>query len=253
MAIQPQQPQQSLDKGYGLIKQYIAQQATTPIPAIEPVSPSTTSLLSDVSTEGEITQEPRKKSRHIRLLAGALSVLLALILFFVWRTFSQPTSSTVISPQTFTAIPVKPAPFTATTTSESYGGGDIQVYVVGAIKHPGVYTLPSTARMYQLIQAAGGPQANANLIAINLAAKLSDGQEVYVPAIGESPPVIPGNTSSTTAPTTSTQQKVNINTASSDELRQNLHIASTTAQNIINYRQQHGNFTSVDQLLQVVS
>jgi competence protein ComEA len=48
-------------------------------------------------------------------------------------------------------------------------------------------------------------------------------------------------------------QLVNINTASADELRQNLHISATTAQNIVNYRQQNGPFTSIDQLQQVVS
>jgi competence protein ComEA len=258
MARHQQQPQQSLDKEYGPLKQHIAQQATTPLPAVEPVSPTTTSLLSDVSAEGEKTQEPRKRWQDKRILAIALSVLLTLILFFTWRTFSPATNSRIVSPQTFTTISAKPtinpqANTSTTAPPTENHGSDIQVYIVGAIKHPGVYTLPASARMYQLIQAAGGPQANANLIAVNLAAKLSDGQEIYVPAIGESPPTTTGSTSATTAPTTSTQQKVNINTAGNDELRQSLHIASTTAQNIINYRQEHGNFTSIDQLLQAVS
>jgi len=58
----------------------------------------------------------------------------------------------------------------------------------------------------------------------------------------------PGATGSAT-----TGQFVNINTAGVDELRQNLHISATTAQNIVNYRQQNGPFTSIDQLQLVVS
>ena len=50
-----------------------------------------------------------------------------------------------------------------------------------------------------------------------------------------------------------TGQLVNINTATVDELRQNLHISSTTAQSIVNYRQQNGPFTSIDQLQLVIS
>lgn len=53
--------------------------------------------------------------------------------------------------------------------------------------------------------------------------------------------------------TATTGQLVNINTASVDEMRQALHLSSTTAQNIINYRLQHGPYTSIDQLKQVVS
>jgi competence protein ComEA len=54
-------------------------------------------------------------------------------------------------------------------------------------------------------------------------------------------------------PTSGTGQTVNINTASTDELRTMLHVSSTTAQNIVNYRLQHGPYTSIDQLLQVIS
>ncbi len=60
----------------------------------------------------------------------------------------------------------------------AFDAGECQI--VGAVRHPGVYTLPASARVYQLLQAAGGPLPNADLVALNMAAKLSDGQEVYV-------------------------------------------------------------------------
>jgi competence protein ComEA len=84
---------------------------------------------------------------------------------------------------------------TSTTTKNSSGNvstgsGDIQAYIVGAVKNPGVYTLPAGARVYALLQAAGGPLPKANLVALNLAATLTDGEEVYVTLIGE---IVPKN------------------------------------------------------------
>jgi competence protein ComEA len=133
----------------------------------------------------------------------------------------------------------------------------IQVYVVGAIQHPGVYTLPMGARVYQLVQAAGGTLPGADLVALNLAAQLTDGEEIYVLREGETPhsgytngSFVPGGTGT---PTAASGQLVNINTASETEMRQVLHVSAATAQKIIAYRTQHGPYTSVDQLLQVVS
>jgi competence protein ComEA len=186
---------------------------------------------------------------------------LAIALYLTWNTTAtatSPGSSASISQQNFGSTSTN----TGTTNgSSSTSGGTIQVYIVGAVKHPGVYSLPSDARIYQLLQAAGGPLSDANLVALNLAAKVNDGEEIYVTKIGEVPPTyyggVPG-TGTGTASTTSTTstgngQLVNINTASADVMRQQLHISSATAQAIINYRQQNGAFTSVDQLQQVVS
>ena len=117
-----------------------------------------------------------------------------------------------------------------------------------------MYILPTGARVYLLLQEAGGPLPDADLVALNLAASLSDGEEVYVTRIGEIPPTyiggVPGPGTSGSA---NAGQLVNINTASVDEMRQNLHISATTAQAIVNYRQQNGPFTSIDQLQLVVS
>ncbi len=254
MEIQPQQT----DKAYGLLKQYIATQPTIPVPTVGPISQPTDPEISLVNTAISETKQPRKKLRGIRLLAMALSILVAIILFFTWHMFSQQATTTGISPQTFTTSAYgSPTNQIVHATPAENSGSDIQVYIVGAVKHPGVYTLSGTARVYQLLQAAGGPLTSANLVALNLAAKLSDGQEIYVAAIGETTSAapsasIPGSTGSTISALPS-GQLVNINSATADSMRQNLHLATTTAQNIVTYRLNHGNFTSVDQLLQVVS
>lgn len=199
--------------------------------------------------------------RLARFVAPTFALLIVGAIAFIWLapSSSSPTSSlSNITQQSFTN---NPGNSTATPT-----GGNLHVYVVGAVKHPGVYVLSAGARLYQLIAAAGGTLPQANLVALNMAAPLTDGQEVYVISNGEIPPTYqggvpgPGSGTPTTTSTTSTNGTVtpggpllNINTATSDQMRQVLHVSSVTAQKIIDYRTQHGPYTSVDQLLQVIS
>jgi competence protein ComEA len=98
----------------------------------------------------------------------------AVALFFTWHASSITTTPPGITQQNINGTSSSANSSTSTTNS-----GDIQVYVTGAVKHPGVYTLPSDARIFQLLQAAGGTLPNANLVALNLASKLTDGEEVY--------------------------------------------------------------------------
>jgi competence protein ComEA len=240
----------------GHADQHISQQQTIPhlaansplAPLPIPLSPADPTLLSQPSI-----------TRRLRVIIPIAIVLLLLLgIYFVWNasTTSSPlsTNSSGITQQNFGNGPASTSSNAAATTSSN--SGNIQVYIVGAVLHPGVYTLAAGARVYALLQAAGGPLPKANLVALNLAAKLTDGEEVYVTMIGEIPPTYlggvpgPGNGTPNNA---ATGQLVNINTASADEMRQNLHVSSTTAQNIVNYRTQHGPFSSIDQLLQVVS
>lgn len=224
------------------IQNQIAQQQTLPLPAIPSQPGFNTSAL-------PIIPSAKPKQKSIRIVAVALALALAITIYFIWRSSPTPTTSLpTITQQNFSNTTSPKG-----TNSSDLATGQIQVYIVGAVKHPGVYTLPAGARVYQLLEAAGGPLPNANLVALNLAAKLTDGQEVYVVLIGETPPTYQGGVPGTGSGTVPGGQRININTATADELRQALRISSTTAQNIVNYRTQHGPYTSVDQLLQVVS
>jgi len=193
---------------------------------------------------------PNKK-KLTRIVAILIILALCIALYFTWHTPASTNSSPVITQQNFSGTSSNSS---VNTSSPLTTNGNLHVYVVGAVKHPGVYILPTGARVYLLVHDAGGPLQNADLVALNLAAPLSDGEEVYVTRIGEKPPVYiggvpgPGTTGSAT-----TGQLVNINTASIDEMRQNLHISAITAQSIVNYRQQNGPFTSIDQLQLIVS
>ncbi|GER82008.1 hypothetical protein KTAU_06460 [Thermogemmatispora aurantia] len=218
---------------------------------------------------------PTVRQRVLRAVALVLSVVLAVTLYLLWQEAAPAEAPVVSAPSGGTATALTPAsvegqmplvtatatgaPATALTPTASTTAS-IEVYIVGAVRHPGVYTLPAGARVYQLLQAAGGPLPEANLVALNLAAVLRDGEEIYVTRVGEAPPPIAvngsaqeGASSVSGSPAASSSALVNINTASVDELRQQLHVSATTAQNIVNYRLQHGSYTAVDQLLQVVS
>lgn len=261
----------------GLIRQHLAQQVTAPYRAItlpamsEPVelSPIASSIadvqISEVPLE-EAPRVPAKKLSLTRIIALVLVGILGLSLYFIWHATS-PAATGITQQQFVPTVPALKVQATTGATPTMATDGKIQVYIVGAVKHPGVYTLQANARLYQLLQAAGGPLPDANLVAINLAARLTDGQEVYVLQIGETPPAYTGSSSgatdtsrtttnatpATTAGTTSVTLPININTASEADMKQALHISSATAQTIITYRVQHGPFTSVEELSQVVS
>ena len=226
----------------------VFQQETQPHPIIPPDATSVPEPLLEARSLPLIRVRHLSKKGLTRIVASLLTLLLAGAIVGIWfvaPTTSSSSPSTTITQQSFG--PSSQTPGTGTPT-----GGALHVYVIGSVRHPGVYTLPAGARVYQLLQAAGGALPQADLVSLNLAAPLTDGQEVYVLATGESPPTylggVPGPGANGTA-TTQSGQLVNINTATSDQMRTLLHVSSTTAQNIISGRP----YTSVDQLLKVVS
>jgi competence protein ComEA len=122
----------------------------------------------------------------------------------------------------------------------------VRVSVQGAVVSPGIYRLPAGSIVQDAILAAGGVLPQADASRINLAALLSDGQEIRVPL--RTPTAQPGATSSTTDPT---HKKINLNTATLAELDSLPGIGPVLAQRIIDYREEHGPFQSVDELLNV--
>ena len=145
----------------------------------------------------------------------------------------------------------------ALAPSAEGGTGVVVVHVAGAVSKPGVVSLPQGSRVFQAIAAAGGSVPAADLTALNLAEVLTDGSKLYVPVVGEVPPPGPtplagsgtGSTSTSgAAGQTVAGAKVNINTASLEELGTLPRIGPVTAQRIVDWRKEHGAFTSVDEL-----
>ena len=120
----------------------------------------------------------------------------------------------------------------------------MMVDIKGEIRHPNVYEMPAGSRLSDLIKLAGGFTDKADQKAVNLAQKLKDEQEIVVPAQGENPP----SNLTTSAGSSSSQEKVNINTADLTTLQTISGIGAKKAQDIIDYRTQNGPFQSVDDL-----
>ncbi|MGT2930289.1 helix-hairpin-helix domain-containing protein [Streptococcus dentasini] len=126
----------------------------------------------------------------------------------------------------------------------------IVVDVKGAVKAEGVYELPAGSRVTDAIKKAGGFADNANKKTVNLAQKLDDEAVVYVAAQGEEAPEVVASSDNTekSSQASDNQDKVNINTASKEELQTISGIGEKRAQDIIDYREEHGGFKSLDEL-----
>jgi competence protein ComEA len=123
-------------------------------------------------------------------------------------------------------------------------GSDLVIDVAGAVARPGVYRLPAGARVEDAVRRAGGATAKAELEAINRAAKLADGQQVVVPER------VPGG-GGVVAGASSEEGPISLGTATVEQLDTIDGIGPVTAQDIVEFRDEHGGLASVDQLDQV--
>jgi competence protein ComEA len=128
----------------------------------------------------------------------------------------------------------------------------VAIHVAGNVLKPGVYEMPADSRVVDAIRIAGGANAIADLNAINLANRLNDAQQVYVPAVGEK--VLPSSNGlsaggvGTGSATNSVEYPININTADVALLDELPGVGPSTAQAIVTYRDQNGPFASVSGL-----
>ena len=129
--------------------------------------------------------------------------------------------------------------------------GLIVIHVSGAVRNPGVYQLAPDARSQQAIEAAGGLLPDANPDGLNLAEHLADGQQVYVPRIGETPPQPTASPKGTRAATPSAGILVDLNTATVEQLEALPCFGSTLAERIVAYRQANGPFRSLEEIDQI--
>jgi competence protein ComEA len=121
------------------------------------------------------------------------------------------------------------------------------VDVAGWVRNPGVYEFPAGARVIDAVEEAGGARDGAELSLLNLAAPLADGQQILVPKEGEAP-VGAAPVGGTPGTGTSAGGMININTADATAFETLNGIGEVLAAAIVTYRDEHGPFTSVDQL-----
>ena len=127
-------------------------------------------------------------------------------------------------------------------------GSIVVAHVAGAVARPGLYRLGGSPRIADAIDAAGGPATDADLDQVNLAAPVADGERVYVPRRGESPPPVAGAGG---GPSAAAAGPLDLNTATAEQLEDLPGVGPSTAAAILAYRQEHGRFRSVDELLEV--
>jgi competence protein ComEA len=143
----------------------------------------------------------------------------------------------------------------STVRIERERGTSQLVHVAGAVRSPGVYRLPAGARVQEAVRRAGGARPGADVNAINLAAKVADGQQVVVPSRAPRPAGgaggAPSGPAGAAAPGAAPGAPVSLNSATAEQLDTLDGVGPATAAKIIEWRTQHGGFRSVDDLAQV--
>ena len=129
----------------------------------------------------------------------------------------------------------------------------IMVYVTGAVERPGVYRVPRDGRLVDAVVLAGGFLEGADVTQINLAEKLEDGQQIEIPGLSEfpTPQLTIGGGGLLVTPTPSAGGLINLNTAAQEQLEALPGIGPSTAQKIIEYRDENGPFERVEDLLKI--
>ena len=130
----------------------------------------------------------------------------------------------------------------------------LYVYVCGAIQNPGVYSMPEGSRVCDIFETAGGFSSNAATDYWNQARLLTDGEMIYVPTREEvKERNLTGDTSSVSLQNTddSNQNKINLNTASKEQLMTIPGIGEAKASAILSYRQANGSFSSIEEIKNV--
>ncbi|MBB1062321.1 helix-hairpin-helix domain-containing protein [Limosilactobacillus fastidiosus] len=133
------------------------------------------------------------------------------------------------------------------------GKKDACVDIKGAVTHPGVYRLAGGSRVNEALSAAGRETPDADMNQVNLAKQLVDAQVIYIPRKGEQVPTTlaggMGTASTVNNDMNSGSQEItNLNTATKEQLCKITGIGNKKADLILQYRQEHGNFNSVDDL-----
>lgn len=199
--------------------------------------------------------------QHLALLAVVVALALAVTTWWVVRAAGDDaTAEAWAAPAPDASSPdlVEDTGATADEDAEDAedaddaddADGTVVVHVAGRVRSPGIVTLPLGARVADAITAAGGARPRVDLSSVNLARVLLDGEQVLVGAAAATPPAAAGP-ATPGAPGATATGTVNLNTATAAELETLNGVGPVTAQAIVAWREEHGRFTAVEELLEV--
>lgn len=165
-----------------------------------------------------------EESRRILVICFAAALLALGAAFFLWHTAGE----------------TKEEPLPVVELSGKESSRTLLVYVTGAVRQPGVYELPEGSRFFDAVKAAGDVLPYAVMENINMAEPLSDGMKIHIPLDPEQADARGSGL-------------ISINAASAKELEALPGVGQVTAEKIIRYREEHGRFSSKEELKKVPS
>ncbi len=175
---------------------------------------------------------------RLLIVGGLVGTLVLLMLTHSVGFTKQPTDRLPVQPELAKKKSV------ASTQAEK--GSKVCIDIKGAVNRPGVYHLLKGSRVEEAIAAAGGSTSQADLNQVNLAKELLDQQVIQIPQLGEQ--VLPLGDTLGSANNSSSSTKVNLNTATKEELTKIDGVGDKKADKILEYRNQHGGFKTPDDL-----
>lgn len=162
---------------------------------------------------------------------------------------AEPTGLAVISPSASASASASSSASVAPgAPGAAEAGSEVTVDVAGKVRRPGIAVLPSGSRVVDAVEAAGGARRGVDLTSINLARPLVDGEQILV---GVHPPAGVAGTLGSPDEPAATGALVNLNTADQATLETLPGVGPVTATAILDWRDEHGGYTAVDELLEV--
>lgn len=193
------------------------------------------------------------RKKVIKLLSGLAVVFICGILYFLNSVGETP--DTVIT-EGFSDTVVTGQNQKNDSPTEKPEKAAVYIHVCGQVKKPGVYVFTREPRVIEAIEKAGGFTKKADSSSLNQAAKVTDGTQLMIPAITDSKAV---SDSKATVPKTGTDanvsvqktDRVNINTASKEELMTLSGIGESKASQILSYREENGFFQKTEDIMNI--
>lgn len=194
------------------------------------------------------------KQKILEYKIQSVTILIVLLLsgaFWLMNNNKQPQTTSVFKhPTSETSKQVQ-----SSKTSETKGTAGIYVDVQGEINRPGFYRLKRDARVFDLLQLAGGLKETADHKQVNQAQKLTDQEQVYIPKKGENVNndnlIETQNNDGEKGEKADVPATININTASVDELQNLTGVGPKKAEQIVQFREENGDFGKVEDLTKV--